>query len=81
MSRRAQHVLQPLLFLKSRCDDFVPVRERLHDLCDVAVVFEILYREVACRIFLPDAVIFLKQQLYPVYALLQFRPVVDVDVA
>ena len=80
LGRYAEHILQPLLLLEACRYDFVAFREGFHNLGDVAVVFEILNREVARRILLTDFVIFLKNQFDAVDALLKLRSVVDVDV-
>ena len=76
-----QQLLYPFRLFKPGCDDLVPVREPFHDLFYLLVVFQVFYRKVAGGIFVPDAAVLLKQQLDPVDALLQFRPVVHVDVA
>ena len=80
LGRYSEHILQPLLLLEACRYDFVAFREGFHNLGDVAVVFEILNREVARRVLLTDFVVFLKNQLDAVDALLKFRSVVDVDV-
>ena len=66
------------MLLKTRCNDLVPVRESLDHLFHLAVILQILDRQVPCRVLVTDLRILLKKQLDTVYALLDLDSVVDV---
>ena len=75
-----QQVIDSLMFLETCRNDLIPVRKALNYSLHVLVILQILDGEETRRVLVPDVLVLLDQHLQTVYALLQFRSVIDVDV-
>ena len=65
------------MFLETGCNDLISVRKGLDHLLHLAVILEVLDCKISCRILVADFRVLLQQQFDTVYALFEFRPVVD----
>ncbi len=73
--------LKTFAFLSPRRDDFIPVWKALYDLLDVLVILQVFDSQVSCGISVAQRLVFLKQCLDAVDALLNLSAVVDVNMS
>ena len=77
---RSKDLSDTVVLLKPGRYDLVPVFKLLHDLLHLLVILQILDGKVTCRVLVSYDIILLKQQLDAVYALLNLRSMIDMDV-